>query len=200
MTKAESLRKLGPMATFAGPPIPMADIEREGRALVRSALEDREQRLEALRRLAALVVELRRYFYTDDGAPDWRGRTWDYRQRAADMFEAWGVPADSSGNLQASLRYHVGNRLREVLSDEELLAAGLRKAGPRERLHEARGIVAALAAAQGADLDAPASLALAKRLVEHSLPEAPSLPADALSDAAAIEHAAHLIIERASGT
>lgn len=198
MTAADHDDTLRGMAGFDAPPIPIADIEREGRALVRTALGDRDQRLAALRRLAVLVVELRRYFYTDEASPDWRGRTWEYRQRAAEMFEAWGVPSDSAGNLQASLRYHVGNRLREVLADEELLEAGLRKAGPRERLQEARGIVQALSAAQGFDLDGARSLSLAKRLVEHALPEAETLSSDAIADADAVANAARLIIERAS--
>lgn len=123
---------------FASPPRRLADIETEGGALVRTALKDRKQRPEALRRLAELIVDLRRYFTDEDGEIDWRGRSWEYRERVRDLFDAWGVPADSEENFQASLRYHVGNYLREVLTPSELIAAGLQPAGPRQRLQNSR--------------------------------------------------------------
>lgn len=136
---------------FSGPPRPLADIELEGRALVRTALTNREQRPSALRRLAELVVDLRRYYSNEDGTIDYRGRTWDYRERIREMFDKWGVPADSEDNLQASLRYHVGNYLREVLTPEELVEAGLQPAGPRQRLQNTRDELRAIVRAIGHD-------------------------------------------------
>lgn len=143
-----------------------------GGPLVQTALTDRDRRPEALRKLAELVVDIRRHYTNENGDIDWKGRTWEYRERMRDFFEKWGVPADSEDNIQASLRYHVGNYLREALTPEELVRAGLQPTGPRQRLQntrdELRAIVRAITRSEElAEGDLPTAVALdaARRLL-----------------------------------
>jgi hypothetical protein len=96
-----------------------------------------------LHQLAEVVVEVRSQFWDEElNQPDWRGKTWDYRQFIGEMYAAAGIPPDSVTTIQGSLRYHVGNVLRERLQAEgkekELLAAGMKKSTPKERHYEAR--------------------------------------------------------------
>lgn len=115
-----------------------ADVVRVGAQLVRAYAQVEETQTEILRRLALVVVKLRSYYRTGDGAVDWAGRSWDYRQTVERMYSEAGVPPDSAANVQAALRYHVGNALRELVEPEELASAGLLPTSPRQRLQAAR--------------------------------------------------------------
>jgi hypothetical protein len=103
----------------------------------------------AYKKFAGIVVDLRsRFRNSKDTAPDWRGQTQAYRDAVAKMYEASGVPADSVDNMQAAIRYHIGNALRERLSAEDLAAAGLQAESPVERARQRNQ----RAAASGDDL------------------------------------------------
>jgi len=86
-----------------------------------------------LKRIAWVVVELRKRYRNDDGEIDWAGRSWEYRQAVGEMYQKAGIPPDSQSHLQGSLRYHVGNAVRAAATPAELEAAGLKKAGPLKR-------------------------------------------------------------------
>jgi hypothetical protein len=82
-------------------------------------------------------VALRQEF-SFDGFPDWAGKSEEYRQTIYRAYREAGVPSDSTGALQANLRYHVGNALREAAPADELRALGLDLEGPRARAVRAR--------------------------------------------------------------
>lgn len=130
----------------------LTDLQAEGQNLIQQWAELEESRTQILRRLADVVVSIRQGFLTEDSRPDWRGSSWEYRQFIGEMYEASGVPPDSASNIQAALRYHVGNRLREVVPAEELEEAGLLASSPKDRMMSARQEMQALAVAMSEDL------------------------------------------------
>ena len=85
------------------------------------------------RRVADILVELRSRYTTPDGTPDWAGNSFAYRQIVADIYSKAGLPADGQSSIKASIRYHVGNALRERINAEELEDAGLIAETPRQR-------------------------------------------------------------------
>ena len=85
------------------------------------------------RRVADILVELRSRYTTPDGTPDWAGNSFAYRQIVADIYSRAGLPADGQSSIKASIRYHVGNALRERISSNELEDAGLIAETPRQR-------------------------------------------------------------------
>lgn len=93
----------------------------------------------ALRDLAAAeaIVGLRRHF-RHEGRPDWAGRSPEYRDLVERLYRQAGVPSDSESNMQANLRYHVGNVLRQVAPPEDLAALGMAVEGPLGRLRTTR--------------------------------------------------------------
>lgn len=113
------------------------DLAMAGSGLVHFYTRLEETKADVLKALAKVVVALRANFRTEDGV-DWGGRSWEYRQTVGAMYAAAGVPPDSQSNIQASLRYHVGNLLREAVPARELEAAGLRTDSPKARMNEAR--------------------------------------------------------------
>lgn len=88
--------------------------------------------------LADALIDLRATFRTNDGDVDWRGRSWEYRRHVGDLYEQAGVSEDDRHHIQTAVRYHVGNRLRERLSDEDLLRADMLPSSPKERLNTQR--------------------------------------------------------------
>jgi hypothetical protein len=96
-----------------------------------------ERTPEVMRELAGHVVELRSRFVWQD-LPDWGGRSMGYRTAVYRAYRAAGVPSDSVAGLQANLRYHVGNVVREIAPAEELEAIGLDPDGPPARAVRAR--------------------------------------------------------------
>jgi hypothetical protein len=121
------------------------DLTLAGSGLVQFYARLEETKADVLKALAKVVVALRANFRTSDGDVDWSGRSWDYRQAVGEMYASAGVPPDSQSNIQASLRYHVGNLLREAVPAQDLEAAGLRTDSPKERMNAARHAVQALA-------------------------------------------------------
>lgn len=93
---------------------------------------------ECLRTVASTFVAAREHFYTRDGAPDWLGATHAYRQWTREAYDRAGTPEAELSRLQASVRYHVGNIMREKLDPDEVADLGLREASPRERAVEKR--------------------------------------------------------------
>lgn len=93
---------------------------------------------ECLRTVAGAFVSAREHFYTRDGAPDWLGATHAYRQWTREAYDRAGTPEAELSRLQASVRYHVGNLMRERLDPDEVADLGLREASPRERAVEKR--------------------------------------------------------------
>jgi hypothetical protein len=105
------------------------------RALKRADAE----RATALRRdLAEATVELREHFVTPEGRPDWTGRSGEYRLVVRDLYSTAGYSLEESRKLQATIRWHIGNIVRERLSEREREDAGLSSASPRERGIQAR--------------------------------------------------------------
>lgn len=92
---------------------------------------------EANIKAAESIVSLRRQF-KHEGMPDWAGRSPGYRDLIERLYREAGVPSDSESNLQANLRYHIGNAIRRVAPPEDLEALGMTKAGPLGRIKETR--------------------------------------------------------------
>lgn len=103
-----------------------------GTALIVSLEELEQSRTHVLKDLAEIVVKLRAQ-HEHRGMPDWAGRSTEYRDVVAKMYRDAGVPEDSVSNIQASLRYHIGNELREQAPAEELAQLGLSEEGPKGR-------------------------------------------------------------------
>lgn len=91
------------------------------------------------RAIAETFVDIREHFVNDEtGNPDWRGKTYPYRQMIGEIFSGANVPKDDASKIQAALRYHVGNVLRDRLSEDELDDLGLRAETPRRRSQQRR--------------------------------------------------------------
>jgi len=96
------------------------------------------RKTELLREVATAFVDARNHFYTKEGEPDWLGRTYAYRTWVREAMSRASVPSEQLHTLQAAVRYHSGNILRDRLDDETLNDLGLRKSSPRERSVEKR--------------------------------------------------------------
>lgn len=135
---------------MTGEPPPPASPERlvdDGVALLKDYLAD--PRTSVLRRLAEVIVDLRSRFTLNDGRTDWSGRSRAYRAAIGDLYLRSGVSKKDLDNLQAALRYHVGNLLRERASKEELLAVGMTSTSPKDRNAATREAIAALSQSAG---------------------------------------------------
>jgi hypothetical protein len=84
------------------------------------------------------VAQARTYFTTDDGEPDWGGRTYLYRRFIGDVLTAAGVPKTERPRVTSALRWHVGKALRLVAPPEALADLGLSPDAPEVRAREAR--------------------------------------------------------------
>lgn len=122
------------------------DIAQEATRLLRSYVQSGRTRTDVLKEVAALIVDLRAAHTLDDGRIDWAGRSPAYRAAMHEIYREAGVPKDRYDTVQAALRYHVGNLIRERATDEALEDVGLTSITPRERLAKNRDVVAALAA------------------------------------------------------
>lgn len=81
------------------------------------------------RKAAAQEILSLRVLFRHKGMPDWTGRSPEYRDLIQRLYQAAGVPADSASDLQATLRYHVNNRLHEIAPAEHKAALGLKTEG-----------------------------------------------------------------------
>ena len=87
----------------------------------------------AVRRGAEVIIELRRQFLNKNGLPDLRGDTFAYRSAVRDALTEANIPMEDRGNLMSALRYHVGQTIREGLTDDEIQEAGFKVSSPKER-------------------------------------------------------------------
>lgn len=106
----------------------------EGVSLMTAYLETNRTRTDLLKQLAELIVELRSRHTLEDGTPDWSGRTPEYRQAISEIYRRGGVPESLNDTIQAALRYHVGNLLRNRAPQTELKHVGLTSTSPKERM------------------------------------------------------------------
>ena len=83
-------------------------------------------------RAAETILELRRTFLTRSGEPDILGTSYAYRQAFGEAMTRAGLQGHDRTRAGSSMRYHIGNLLRERLSPEEIKELGLVKASPRE--------------------------------------------------------------------
>lgn len=104
--------------------------------LLRAYAQDRSTH--QLKALAPLIVELRSRHSLKNGLPDWSGRSPEYRADMHWIYAEARIPADQLDTVQAALRYHVGNLLRERASLLDLEAVGLKATSPKERLAKVR--------------------------------------------------------------
>jgi hypothetical protein len=87
-----------------------------------------------------------------EGRPDWRGQSPEYKDRISHLYRMAEMPSDSQGNIQANLRYHVGNAVRELAPDYDIEALGLSKDSPLDRARKSRS------KARSTDETSPAAL------------------------------------------
>jgi hypothetical protein len=107
-----------------------------------------------LRAFAEIVFDIRQEFSAEDGGPDFLGRSWDYRQVISEVYSRANIPSEDMPSIQAAIRYHVGNVMRERLTPKELEALGLKSSAPVERSREVRSNrTKALNALRGTSLD-----------------------------------------------
>jgi hypothetical protein len=103
------------------------------RELRKAAEAEGAERTHHLRATADLLVDLRALHLDHEGAPDWRGKTFAYRDLIRSVYAAAGLPPESGDTAKTALRYHVGIALRERLSAAELDEMGLSPLDPRDR-------------------------------------------------------------------
>ncbi|MET9959319.1 hypothetical protein ABZ128_09555 [Streptomyces sp. NPDC006326] len=134
-----------------------------------------------LRNVARVLVEMRRR------TGNWGGRGKEYRDFAARIYSGAGIAPDSLDSVQAAVRYHIGNILREVATPEELEDHKLQPLGPSERWRVQQKSRTAVIASARAEIVAAEVIAKApaktkgKKQTEQSSPPAPpvgSLVAD----------------------
>jgi hypothetical protein len=152
-----------------------------GAAYVREydAIKTKETTL--LKNIATVLVDIRRRCVDQDGRTDWQGRTHRYRQLAADLYSRSGIQLGSDSPIQAAVRYHIGNILREVVPPAELAQFNLKAQSPVERNQEARQARAAIVAMARHELTAAQSAAEQPKVKKTSKDAAPApAPAGAL--------------------
>lgn len=123
------------------------DLVAEGASLAFRYGQGEPERTALLRRLAVILVELRSRNATEDGNTDWAGRSGPYREAVARIYEQSRLDPDERATMQAALRYHVGNVLREVAPEDELAELGMMAKRPVDRVKATRERLAALARA-----------------------------------------------------
>lgn len=106
----------------------------EATRLLRSVeSSDPDLRAGIYRRVANLLIDLRETYTTPDGAPDWRGTSYDYRKTVAEIYSGARLPASEPRHpTKSALRYHIGVALRERLSPDDLESAGLHAQSQRD--------------------------------------------------------------------
>lgn len=114
-------------------------------AILGDYVQSGRERTDLLRLAAEKIVNLRQHFTLADGRVDWSGRSPKYRALMQEIYARAHVPADRYDTVQAALRYHVGNLLRETADKDDLASVGLTAVAPRERLARNRAVVAAIA-------------------------------------------------------
>jgi hypothetical protein len=172
---------------------PTEALVRQGTDLILQYQRIEESKTAILRQLAEVVIDLR-FNFDHDGHPDYGGRSWEYRQTVGRMYEAAGIPRDSQATIQSSLRYHVGNLLRERVTPEELAKAGLLTEGPKERVNHQRDLMQAAANVFSAEGDGRGRLDRVKVLAS-AVPIVESMVRDGLPTDAPLDEI-HRILDR----
>lgn len=99
-----------------------------------AAPEDADNVTMLRRATAAAMLEARAHFITKDGSPDWSGRTYAYRELTREVFSEAGISREDAPTIQASIRYHSGNLIRQHVPEDELATAGFAlQESPRQR-------------------------------------------------------------------
>ncbi|MGW6638477.1 hypothetical protein [Streptomyces cyaneofuscatus] len=122
------------------PTLQLEDIaeESEGTLVARGAAYAKEyaavqgKATTLLKNLAVTQVALRVKY------DDMRGQSGAYRSIVADMYAGLGLPEERVTQMQATVRYHIGNIIRRHMTPRELEAAGLRPDAPIERQRDDR--------------------------------------------------------------
>jgi len=109
------------------------DLTREAVDLLRKHRDADGETPGLLRQVADLFVDLRQLFITPSGEPDWTGSTKAYKMAVRGIFSDAGYQGQRRATVQASIRYHVNNVLRERLTPEELDYLGLHRESARQR-------------------------------------------------------------------
>lgn len=133
----------------------VAELIKEGARLAKSygTLHGKETRL--VKDLARVVVRLREKHEDAEGRPDFRGRSKEYRDAVARVYEKAGIPSDASSNLQALVRYHMSTVLREHMVGRGYTAADFQYYGLAEESQNDRHKVRERAKTQAAASAAP---------------------------------------------
>lgn len=119
------------------------------------------ERTSILRELAIALVDARGEFHREDGSPDWKGRSYAYRVFVRELYDGVAFNKEQQNTIQAAVRYHIGQVLRDRLDDETLEAYDLLAKSPRERGAEQRaGRSALLQTLQGRESAGGALLGL----------------------------------------
>ncbi|UIW13280.1 hypothetical protein SEA_CREWMATE_28 [Arthrobacter phage Crewmate] len=127
------------MTNKTASPSTLADIQKAATESIHSSLSAADtERTDRLRDAARFFIDARAHFFTREGEPDWRGRTYAYRTWVREVMSSAHVPGDEVTSLQAAIRYHSGNLLRDRLDEDAIADLGLRKESPRERSVEKR--------------------------------------------------------------
>lgn len=180
-------------------------LQAHGTDLLRQYVETDAKRTEVLRNLAKVVVGIRAQTMTGDGkTPDWAGQSQAYRDVIRAMYDEAGIPTDASANVQAALRYHIGEVLREVVSPSALTKAGLTTKGPRDRARTRNGEQASAAVSNGqrqapseAPTDPEEAMRAAIQFVQHAhATPAPKDPSVLLILCLSLEHACQVLREQ----
>lgn len=153
------------------PTISVAEVQRKAIAALQryARVEEPYRKTQNLKEVAVWLVELRSMFLNDEGEPDWRGQTYDYRQAVTEIYGLANIPSDERESVSAAIRYHVGNELRDRLDESEITSIGLRAVSPKGRSNERRRRQSRiLARVKGAErLDAVQLLASAAAIVDE---------------------------------
>lgn len=138
---------------------------------LREYMDQGGTRTDLLRAAGNDVAELRSLFTRHD-APDWSGRSYEYKTAMSDVYKRLNVKGDRKESLQVALRFHAGNAIRERAASEELEVAGLDATSPRDRIQLRRDVNAATAHAAGVQSgmvqSLPKALAWASTLLEFA--------------------------------
>ena len=161
---------------------------------VRRAQKGSDRRTGLLRSIGEATVNLREFFTTNEGQPDWAGRTWTYRDFVSKLYAEAGYGKDEARTLQTTVRYHASNYLREKFTPEQLAEMGLRTESAVERSRETRknrtGLVQAAQEAMRAQrVNGPsvlqnisAAIVILKQTTEADIAELPYVELDDLSE------------------
>lgn len=147
---------------------------------LRAYLDQGGTRTDLVRAAGNDIAKLRSLFTRND-APDWSGRSNAYKQAMSEVYSRLNVTGARRESLQFTVRFHAGNAIREMAEAEELEAAGLDAASPRDRLQLRRDANEATAQAVGIQSGTAESLPKALAWAATLLEFAETLDATALT-------------------